>query len=158
MNKKREQEIINLANEARSKVGNIFSLDPIKIAKAYGLSVFTANFPREISGQIYYEKKEIIVESTDYITRQCFSIAHELGHYLLHKENLECKREALTYQSTNEKECEANYFAAELLMPRDEILFLIGNNYNLDSMAAYFGVSSVALLNRLNEFQIKVYV
>lgn len=76
----REQFVIAQAQTARSKVANIFPIDPILVAKAYGLEVFTASLPRDVSGQIFYKEKKIFVEATDYITRQVFSIAHEIGH------------------------------------------------------------------------------
>ncbi|GHF74127.1 hypothetical protein GCM10017566_54870 [Amycolatopsis bartoniae] len=59
--------------------------------------------------------------------RQRFTIAHELGHWLLHDGKplivdqsvmMINKRDDLSSQATNLEEIEANGFAAELLMPR----------------------------------------
>lgn len=153
-------EIIAKANEARSKYKGLFPIDPIQIARAYGLEVFTAFLPRDRSGQISYKERKIFIEAADHITRQTFSVAHELGHFLLHNDGTEhiSKRDIISTLGIDKKEREANSFAAELLMPRDEILKLIGNDFKADSIAAYFGVSALALEYRLNNLGVKVYV
>ena len=160
MDYKREQFIITQADNARSQVPNIFPIDPILVAHSYNLEVFTASLPRDVSGQIFYKEKKIFIEATDYITRQSFSIAHEIGHFILHNDgtNHVSKRDTSSALGIDEKEIEANTFAANLLMPQNEILRLIGNKYTLDSMASYFGVSSLAMEYRLNKLEMVVYV
>lgn len=54
--------------------------------------------------------------------RNNFTIAHELGHYVLHSMLGENKLEAKRDDSENSlAEIEANYFAAELLMPESNL-------------------------------------
>ncbi|MDO9535242.1 MAG: ImmA/IrrE family metallo-endopeptidase [Bacillota bacterium] len=65
---------------------------------------------------------QILLNSNNrYLSRDSFSIAHELGHYCLPGHNQSqyyCNvREIFSFQSSNQKEREANRFAAELLMP-----------------------------------------
>lgn len=138
----------------------VFPIDPVLVAKSLGLEVFTASLPRDVSGQIFYKEKKIFVEATDYITRQVFSIAHEIGHYVLHNDGTS----HTSYRDTNSalgidrKEREANHFAASLLMPKDEILRLVGLGFKVDSMANYFNVSSLAMEYRLQNLGIKAYV
>jgi Zn-dependent peptidase ImmA (M78 family) len=59
-------------------------------------------------------------------TRRRFTIAHEIGHLLLHAplegepvhfDEIFMRRDALSAQGTEPREKEANLFAAELLMP-----------------------------------------
>ncbi|MCQ2106585.1 MAG: ImmA/IrrE family metallo-endopeptidase [Fibrobacter sp.] len=50
--------------------------------------------------------------------RQRFTLAHELGHYFLHSRQGEIPLRAFRL-GTSLAEREANYFAAELLMPED---------------------------------------
>ncbi|MBP7612186.1 MAG: ImmA/IrrE family metallo-endopeptidase [Paludibacter sp.] len=57
----------------------------------------------------------IIVNKNFSNDRKRFTIAHELGHILLHNENL------YPISSYRDKEKEANIFASEFLMPEDEI-------------------------------------
>lgn len=78
--------------------------------------------------------RAIITVSTSILEvgRKRFSIAHELGHFLLHPDTLQlacCDEEDMRAWSERFKpeETEANAFAAELLMPREMVsLRLIG--------------------------------
>ena len=67
------------------------------------------------------------VNSTQHETRQRFTIAHEFGHYLLH-EGLESHvdrdyriafRDKTSSDASSVIEMEANFFAANLLMPEE---------------------------------------
>lgn len=83
--------------------------------------------------------------------RKLFTIAHEVGHYLLHAQNEEhykhqspvkswarSKENDLTLQK---EETEANKFAAEILMPEDKFLELWSLGYSLKEISWEFGVS-----------------
>jgi Zn-dependent peptidase ImmA (M78 family) len=67
------------------------------------------------------------VNSIDAPNRQRFTIAHEIGHLLLHKdESLHVDEKSIiglrndeSSRATDTKEIEANQFAAELLMPAE---------------------------------------
>jgi hypothetical protein len=56
--------------------------------------------------------------------RQRFTVAHELGHYLLHRrkypDGFRCNEEAVDARDGNQIEREANEFASGLLMPLDD--------------------------------------
>ena len=94
---------------------------------------------------IRYDKNQIL-------ERQQFSIAHELGHLLLHKLSKKNSREVYYRKTGNNSrlEWEANEFAAALLMPRDEFInFCVNNadtfgNVDLNALAKNFGVSKQA--------------
>lgn len=69
------------------------------------------------SGQIH--NKEITINADDVITRQRFSMAHELGH--AYRQNREASRHngTINYAPDQlEEEIFANKFAAQLLMPK----------------------------------------
>lgn len=83
-----------------------------------------------LSGMVYRgrEGQAIIgVNSKHTSTRQRFTIAHELGHLLLHSEkhlHIDerfpiAHRSELSSSAVDDNEIEANEFAAELLMPQD---------------------------------------
>jgi hypothetical protein len=80
----------------------------------------------ETLGAVYRERKEIHIASGKKHTRQRFTFAHELGHYLLH-DQLVSYREAQAPSETGEPtnkpavEQEADFFAAELLMPAQSV-------------------------------------
>lgn len=52
--------------------------------------------------------------------RDRFTIAHELGHYLLHHLNGDRQVRRFTRQGSNAAETQANYFAAALIMPTEQ--------------------------------------
>ena len=61
---------------------------PREIAEAYGLSVEVIDLPddmKRVAGFIDFDADRIFVSSSDHYNRQTFTIAHELGHYLINK-------------------------------------------------------------------------
>ncbi len=73
----------------------------------------------------------IRVAATEKMTGRCrFSIAHELGHAVLHADVALCSEADLTdAHSDAGREREANAFAAELLMPQAALLKFRGRQY-----------------------------
>lgn len=66
----------------------------------------------------------IFTNSSIRLSREIFTLAHELGHAVLHMEaDSSFIDDSITIadRSTDEREQEANYFAACLLMPDDEV-------------------------------------
>src|SRR5205823_4215324 len=68
----------------------------------------------------------IVVNKDDPSTRQRFTIAHELGHYILHQDYVKDEskykvllRRPLQDLDYTKEEKEANCFAANLLVPND---------------------------------------
>src|SRR5579871_3549866 len=60
-----------------------------ELAENYGLTVFKATFEdAEIAGYIDFDKKWIVVNKEDSLMRQNFSIAHELGHWIMHPDEV----------------------------------------------------------------------
>jgi Zn-dependent peptidase ImmA (M78 family) len=128
----------------------------------------------DISGMLYRDGQHTIIgiNSAHFPTRQRFSIAHEIGHFVLHKKQLFIDkvirvdfRNSLSSQALNKEEIAANAFAAELLMPRDliiqELKRLFSNkNYSpskdelIKDLADIFNVSQQAMEYRLNNLGI----
>lgn len=140
------------------------------LCEELGIKVHKAYLAPEISGMIESRgagKYMISVNAGDHTNRQRFTIAHELGHYMLHRgligDGVDDDR---AYRSTNKgkyhntnigprEETEANKFAADVLMPwalvtkfRKEY---IGDPDHLArKLAAQFGVSQQAMEIRLS--------
>lgn len=78
----------------------------------------------DVSGMLYRTEDQAVigVNSSHAPTRQRFTIAHELGHLVMHKgQEMFIDRFArVNWRNgeSNREEMEANAFAAELLMPR----------------------------------------
>lgn len=103
------------------------------IVSSYGLNILYADLSKikkgnEIAGFIDFDKKRIVVNKDDPPNRQRFTIAHELGHYILHKDYVKndseykvLLRRPLKDQNYTKEEKEANCFAAYLLVPNNLI-------------------------------------
>jgi Zn-dependent peptidase ImmA (M78 family) len=77
--------------------------------------------------------------------RDNFTIAHELGHYILHSDF--GKKPAVFKRCGSDRlECEANWFAGAFLMPEEEFKkVFLENNMSVLLTAAYFDVSEKAV-------------
>lgn len=107
-----------------------------KIAKERGLKVIPYELGDDVSGVLYVDKGKgtIGYNPNESEVRRRFTIAHELGHYELHRLNKEIfvdngKKQfnALFRDHRSSKgediiEQEANAFAAALLMPRNLLI------------------------------------
>ncbi|WP_103600321.1 ImmA/IrrE family metallo-endopeptidase [Campylobacter concisus] len=96
------------------------------------------------------------------ITRKLFSIAHEIGHWMLHSRDRERPRINFYSNPTIDEiqtmeEQEANAFAAELLMPYDEVRNFIAHGYGLEFLMAHFNVSYEFAYHRYNFIISRLY-
>ena len=96
------------------------------------------------------------------LVRQRFTIAHELGHYLLHaglsshvdRDYRVNYRSAESSEATNVEEIEANFFAASILMPRqfldeENAVIALDNDAAVEKLAKRYLVSRHAMSLRL---------
>lgn len=106
-------------------------IDPEQIAEQLGVDVVYADFKPEISQQIsgYLEFLEdenarIVINSDISPKRKTFTIAHELAHFLLHRQYAQSEGYQLLPRSNHysvskpDVEREADAFAAALLAPK----------------------------------------
>src|SRR6266850_2021791 len=81
----------------------------------------------DISGMLLREKDRIVIgiNSAHPSVRQRFSIAHEIGHLVMHNgaffvdKAVRFNRDSTSSLAIDQREIEANGFAAELLMPEE---------------------------------------
>lgn len=106
-------------------------IDVEKLASSIGATIKRNDFEEGLSGFAFQQsgKKFIGVNDSESETRQRFTIAHEIGHLLLHKETdltydqgVVMLRDSHSSDGTDLKEIQANRFAAELLMPEQSVL------------------------------------
>lgn len=138
-------------------------VDIVKIANANDIKVYEGDLDKKISGAIRHNKKEerfeILVNKNDARVRQRFTIAHELGHYFLHKEylkNEELHIDTILYRAekgkneeAKKRENEVDYFAGALLMNKTLLEKLRSEN-TITELAEIFDVSVSAMTVRLD--------
>jgi Zn-dependent peptidase ImmA (M78 family) len=116
---------LNVLSENRVKEPPVFAVD---LAKKYGLSVICAEFDGEdadcVAGFLDSGRNRIVVNDIDSPSQQNFTVAHELGHYLLRHheaENYKDEYSVLLRDTCSMEqtwlEREANCFAENLLVP-----------------------------------------
>lgn len=136
----------------------------VKLANDLGIAVYSTSFKNNISGAILKKdgKYVIYVNEKDNKNRQRFTIAHEIAHFILHKDiidndlngNLTDIKAGVMYRSrlSNVYEKQANRLASEILIPlkllRD---LLIKNTTNTSELANLFQVSEEGIRIRLKE-------
>jgi Zn-dependent peptidase ImmA (M78 family) len=133
-------------------------VDPISLARGLGLEVFFVEFSVEdqnISGFYDADDDAIFVNKDEFPLRQTFTIAHELGHKLLHEEwakSVDYRillREQTEDAKRDPREREANTFAANLLVPR----FMLDEYWphlDVKALSRLFAVSVPVIENRLS--------
>lgn len=132
----------------------------LEFTKKLGVNVLSGKLPdfngQKVKGLIKWSNDTddggpvIYLHSDQSETTRAFTLAHELGHFILHKNSDQFRIDLFDYVTEQEpKESEANYFAASLLMPEEELNKLLNLTTNLDKIAKYFGVSAPAVETRL---------
>lgn len=139
-----------------------------EIAVGLGAQVALENFKDEISGLLVRRGGSIIigVNKAQSQARRRFTVAHEIGHLVMHSAALEPVhidknfevhlRSAASSTAEDVAEIEANAFAAGLLMPRDMIITEVeGRMLDFEDprlvkrLAEAYGVSTQAMTFRL---------
>lgn len=126
----KQSEVKKQAEEFCEKNGiNSYPVEIVRICNQNGLKVFEEYLKPDVSGLIVVDEKNwekynssqfIIVNLAESAVRRRFTIAHELAHYILHRNGnkLYAHRDmAIEENSRKSIEQEANYFAANILMP-----------------------------------------
>jgi len=152
-------------------------VDPERIAQFLGIRVVAYPMGNKVSGMLAIESTGATIGYNEIESkhRQRFTIAHELGHFILHNNQdtsrvfvdnqfkvdqyiqvLFRKNEDTEEPITAQMEIEANNFAAALLMPEAPLLveiekmeFDLGDDNALKDLSEKFNVSSSAMYYRL---------
>lgn len=131
-------------------------VDPVKIAKTYDIEVYEGVLGNKISGAIrYYKEKdkfEILVNKKDSMVKKRFTIAEELGYYILYEEKIK-KEEIhvnLIDKEINEEEKEVEYFAGALLINKTLLENVYNSNSSILKLAELFKVSVSSMTLRLS--------
>jgi len=158
-----QREVSNLLLKA-GVTGPAVPVDAI--AEMLNAQVIYNNFQNQISGMLIRKEDNAVigVDIGQAPNRQRFTIAHELGHLLLHDgEEVHVDREfrvnlrsPTSSAAISVEEIEANAFAANLLMPEkfirsdvNEFAFDFEDQSQIQEMAERYKVSNQAMTFRL---------
>lgn len=147
-----EREAISLLNKA-----GVFEppVNPVEIARDLGVQINFVTFSGEsegVSGFYNPAQNAIYVNQEEPGVRQTFTIAHELGHKVLHDEWAKSEAYKVLWRDPRKQgkdrfEQEANFFAANLLMPKAMVASF--KDYPIGVIAKIFAVSEDAARFRM---------
>lgn len=155
-----------ISDEEAAIVARHVSSFPVKVgelAEELGIRVVRSPMQPKISGLIQPVEDtrsgfEIRVNKYEVPERQRFTVAHEIGHYLLHRHDIGSGVvDSIMYRSTltSKKETEANRAAADIVMPSDAVRRELNRLGGVrvpgvvEELAAIFRVSVPAMKVRL---------
>ncbi len=104
-----------------------------RIALSLGFEIREVFLPHGVDARLHTTSTERLIEvaSGQHVHRQRFSIAHELGHFVLHHEDV----------TSTIAETEANRFAGALLAPGRWLAPDYRNGLKIDTLVARYDVS-----------------
>lgn len=150
----------DLAKQKAAELSAPYSAPPIpvlEIAESCGVDVIFADFGgagEKVAGFCDFQNARLYVNDADRLTRQTFTIAHELGHWILHRsffqEHPDLYQILPRFQrvaKNNPFEQEANCFAANLLVPAR--LLRPVQTASVAQLSSIFAVSREMMENRL---------
>ena len=151
-------------------------VDPVTIARGEGIEVYEGTFSdSRVSGMLKTEegRRVIYVSDADTPVRRRYSVAHELGHAILHPDAGDFadsgKELTVLYRRAEDgyeladpankarrrREIQANIFAACLLIPRDMLAEVLEDTDDISDLTRIFGVSRQTLGIRLSDLGIE---
>jgi len=144
-----------------------YPVDVKAAAEAIGVRVLADDLPEGVSGKIQKDTRGsyyIVVNKRDSEVRQRFTIAHELGHFMYHRDLIgDGVADSPAYRAPDETiyettplerfhETQANRFAANLLMPQWLLKELRQQGHSSDqALAQALNVSLPAMRVRLGK-------
>lgn len=140
---------------------DVAPVDVAGVASRLGLAIYQRDLPQGISGALMQDKSYdtrtgfvIFVNDNEAYVRQRFTAAHEIGHFVLHKDKIgdgiEDNYLLRAEGFSNWMEAQANRFAADLLMPFPLIERLMSDGQsNIRELAAALNVSETAMSFRI---------
>jgi Zn-dependent peptidase ImmA (M78 family) len=170
MNPKRRSAIQKHAKGLLERQGVTAAPVPVeRIAKGLEAQLRFSPLDDELSGMVYVKDGTPIigVNALHHPNRQRFTLAHEVGHLVLHRAEITKQihvdkgfpmlmRNAESATGVDDMEIEANFFAAELLMPEEFLArSLQGQSFDIDdegavsALAKEYKVSTAAMRFRL---------
>jgi Zn-dependent peptidase ImmA (M78 family) len=161
------------ARQVRSCFGHKLPLNIAGLVEKHGITILRREVERSVTGVLVIDATRVTMLLNRLFdeSQQRFSLAHLLGHFVLHRnlspffvDFLRPNEKKATPQSWRRLEQEADEFADELLMPEEILRESIADKpHNMRSsnvvqpLAARFGVSELAFVLRLSQLGLMNY-
>ena len=127
-------------------------LDVAGVAGKFGIHVEYISLKNDLSGVLYKDEEEncwvLRVNEAHHPNRQRYTIAHELGHFCLHRHLKQVFEDQIFFRGgeSSKQEWQANDFACAILMPEQEFRAeLRSGKRKVEELAKVFQVSTLAL-------------
>ena len=164
------REMNRIPRSTRETINRYLADYPVKlgqIAKDFEVSIKVSSLSAGVSGQITRENGHYLIRVNRHEARerQRFTIAHELAHFLLHKQLIDSSpdgiKDNVLYRSGAPEhiEYEANRLAADIVMPMPLVEKVLREEFEgvvteatIEGLAARFQVSKAAMEIRLSTF------
>lgn len=135
-------------------------INDLSLSEGNTIEIRYVSLPKATSGILNQENGKWImsINKNDNPKRQRFTLAHELGHYILHKNKNDFFEDSVFFRGEEKTSIEyaANQFAATLLMPKKKVRSLIlSGTKAVKDLAETFDVSIPAMKFRLTELGYK---
>jgi hypothetical protein len=135
-------------------------VDVLGVANAFGLNVWEEELEKGVSGKLFRDDVNggsahysIIVNAPESLTRKRFTVAHEIAHFILHRNQIgDGLSDDTFYRSglSSSQEVEANKLAADIIMPYPLIDTLQRSGVSgVPELAETLQVSLTAMMIRL---------
>jgi len=156
-----KQEIEIKAKTILTSIGSELPIDVDFIIEKSGLDIYPMVGLKRNSGIDAYlalDKKTIYYDPDVFVPRMRFSLAHEFGHYVLHKELIESSHisDVTEWKSFVERfpewmrfkiEGHADEFAGQLLVPKEKIIEVIPEFSSQLTEVKDHGITDIDLIN-----------
>jgi Zn-dependent peptidase ImmA (M78 family) len=161
------------ADELHQRYQTSIPVDVFAIARGEGIQVEEVEIEPSVSGFLVVKDGEVVigVNQSHHPYRKRFTVAHELGHYKIHGAETPSNvfsdsgetvffRDVASEGGLHEQERQANQFAADLLMPKNQLKKLIssplksGDEDAIRKLALKFDVSFTAMSIRLSNLKL----
>jgi Zn-dependent peptidase ImmA (M78 family) len=127
-------------------------LDVKSVAEFFGINVQEVDLEDELSGILGKDEENdtwfMQVNINHHPNRQRYTIAHELGHFCLHRHLKQRFEDQIFFRGgeITREEGQANEFASTILIPEQELRGQIDSGVKkVEELARVFGVSTLAL-------------
>lgn len=140
-----------LLSFAENNSVKMMPLDVEDLADKLNITIKLESLENNLSGILYKEDVDkwfIVVNKLHHKNRQRYTIAHELGHYILHRHLKDRFEDEIFFRGGEplSEEWHANEFASCILMPEQRFRHLINNGVNkIKVLSTEFQVSTIAV-------------